>query len=99
MSKGRSETPRFRALPQEILDGLGYPQGLHTCPLSFVPKWWKKLSNIYGAYDKGILLNGGGLNNQPASYIDVMGMITGFNNLYLREKMDAEAEKAKKKNG
>lgn len=97
MSKGRSEIPRFRALPQEILDGLGCPQGLHTCPLSHIPAWWKRLSRIYSAYDKGILLERGGLNDQPAIYIDVMGMISGFNNLYLKEKMDADKEKAKAK--
>jgi hypothetical protein len=97
MSKGRSETPRFRALPQEILDGLDCPEGLHTCPLSHVPDWWKQLSRIYSAYDKGLMLEAGGLNDQPAVYIDVMGMITGFNNLYLKEKMKAAAEKAKAK--
>ena len=39
-STGPAPYPKWSGLPREILEGLGEPEGLRVCPLSYLPDWW-----------------------------------------------------------
>lgn len=93
MSKGKAEYPRFRAIPKEILEGLGYPEGLYTCPLSHIPAWWPMVRSMHSSFDKGNLMWSGGTADQPCTYMHTMSAITSYTNHYEIEKHKEDEEK------
>lgn len=52
----------------------------HTCPRRPImddPEGFAQAFQLYGLYDKGVLLEDGGFHDQPHIYTELMGIIGG----------------------
>lgn len=68
-----------------------------TCPWKDVSEITYRLVQYYRFFDKGVLLCSGGLNDQPAWYIEAMVYIEGRMNHWQRVEADRSREEAESK--
>lgn len=51
-----------------------------VCPKRAIydnPGWYSELFQLYGAYDKGVLLRRGSMEDQPQLYLNLMSVVGG----------------------
>lgn len=66
-----------------------------TCPWNDIDDDIYELAAMYRHYEKGHLLSSGGLEDQPAWYVEAMDCFTTAMNRWQADSMDRAREKAK----